>query len=207
MKCLAFNLLLIIGFVVISCSYQVNKMPAKTSPSATEENVNEWKLFSSTKGRFSILIPEIPVEDKIPVDSGDAQLEMYAFKLVTFAAFSVMYYDVPPSLESSPEEILSNMISGGVEQVKGRILEEKQITLNNFPGRFLRIEAGDGTTVKVKLYVVDQRVYQIMIQLPNTKGLSEDEKQSHERIADQFLESFKLVSETNIKKTRNNSVR
>ncbi len=207
MKCLALNLLFIICFGVMSCSNQRGDIPAKTSPSLTEKNVSEWKLLLFPEGRFTILTPETLVEDKVLFNSGDAQIEMHAFRLTTFAAFSVIYYDVPPSLQSSVEEILSNLISGGIEQVNGRKSEEKQIALNNFPGRYLTIEAGDGTIVKVKLYVVNQRVYQIMIQLPNSRSLSENEKKSHELIADQFLESFKLIPETNVEKTEDNSVK
>ena len=71
---------------------------------------------------------------------------MHVFSLSTFANYGIMYTDYPLLIED-PSRVKQLLYSGrdmGVKNVKGQILEEKEITVEGHPGRYVKVQAGNG---------------------------------------------------------------
>jgi hypothetical protein len=69
-----------------------------------------------------------------------------------------------------------------------------EISIDKHPGRLLRERLPDGKTLKAKMYLVGQRLYQIAVTMPRA-DTTPDGGKSYEKFADKFLDSFKLISE------------
>lgn len=99
--------------------------------------------------------------------------------------FAVMWSDYPASAMASttPEHVLDGARDGAVANVKGKLLAEKKITANGYPGREVRLASTDNSFVAIdRMYIVKNRLYQAMVVWPTT---SEDVPTTRK-----FLESF-----------------
>src|SRR5262249_33927006 len=127
----------------------------------------EWKEFTSKEGGFAVLLPGTPVEQrqlvKTPVGSVDVHLFVVDPEGAP-GAYVVGYSDFPEVAlnDGGAQKRLDNARDGAVAQVKGKLKSEKKIKLKGVPGRELHIEVNDKTAVRLRLYVVQNRLYQVM---------------------------------------------
>jgi hypothetical protein len=150
----------------------------------------EWKEFTSSEGGFSVSMPGAPQEETQTVPTAAGDIELHTFLVDQGASgYFVGYFDVPSELlaASDPGTLLNGGIQGAFGNIDGNIENQRDITLNGFPG----IEAsgtfsfeGETGTIKARAYLVNERVYQIYAAVQGTGGQSPD--------IDRFLDSFKL---------------
>jgi TonB family protein len=176
---------------------QSGKQTDGPPPPAAEYNQKAWKEFSSVGGRFSVLLPGVPSEEVRRIETALGPLDMHAVYLHSAADYAIFYADYPQSLEdpSKSKQALDGARDEGVRNVKGRVLEEKDITLEAHPGRYLRIEAANGLTIRSKLILVGSRLYNLAV-FTYDKEAPAAILTFHEEVAVKFLNSFGLLPET-----------
>ncbi len=107
----------------------------------------------------------------------------------------VMYADYPLSLEEP--NIVKSALDGGrdeaLKNVKGQLLEEKDITYQGHPGRYLKVKGGNGFIVRSNIIIVANRAYTLAHMTTDEESKSATQIRLHEETATKFLESFKLT--------------
>jgi hypothetical protein len=173
--------------------------PPPPPPPAAEYSPQSWKEFSSAQGRFAALFPGTPAEQTEAVDTASGKIDMHTVSLSSVAFYVVAYSDFPFNLEE-PETIKQNLDNGrdmGVKGVDGRLLEEKEITVEGHPGRYLKVQAGNGGIIRSKIIIVGNRNYTLVV-VTNDQGAPEATLRFHEEIASKFHDSFKLKAEQKV---------
>jgi hypothetical protein len=150
----------------------------------------EWKPFTPQDGSFTVLFPAAPTEHKKSIKVADGTVEAVLFEVLVPASdgkFLVGYSEFPEaSIKPGTEDKrLDNARDGAVAATKGTLMGQKILLLDGYPGRELDIKIDAKTKVKVRLYAVKNRLYQLVV-LGNDDlvGSKESEK---------FLASFKLL--------------
>jgi hypothetical protein len=159
---------------------------------AWSARADEWKEFSSAEGRFAVEFPGTPQQAKQPmptkVGTLDAKITMLALPDNVF--YGVFYLDYPKAAleHSTADDLLDGARDSAVKRVKGgRLDAEEKIALAGSPGRQLGIDAPGDLRLTVRMYLVKNRLYQVISSVARTK-----EKQADPR---RFLDSFRLSGE------------
>ncbi|MCA1592122.1 MAG: energy transducer TonB [Acidobacteria bacterium] len=164
-------------------------------PVAVEYSSKAWKEFSSAEGRFTVLLPGTPTPQVQTQDTAIGKLDVHTFTLTTSMQYGVMFVDYPRTMEDSgaAKQFLDGARDGGVKGVNGTLLEEKETSLDGHPGRIIKVRVGDGYVMRVKFYVVKNRLYQLGVTMWD-KDAPEAAARFHDETAARFLDSFKLTS-------------
>ena len=143
------------------------QFPQKPTASTREINSDIGKLI------LNLNIYEVPETEK---DDN----HLYLFNETAY----------PDSLVNSDktdvlDEFFKKAVAGAVKNVNGKLLSEKNIAINHYPGREVRIDFQDGQAViKMRVYLVKN----IMIMLE----VISDAKNESNPSSDKFLNSFEL---------------
>lgn len=104
-----------------------------------------------------------------------------------YAVMAMAYSDSPKMGEDSSfiSTLLRRSIDGGVQNVNGKIISEKNIMLGSYPGRDVKIAYGDGAAIiRMHAYVVKNMLYMIQV-------FAEPAKDNNKSMT-RFLGSFKV---------------
>lgn len=158
-----------------------------------EYDLNNWEEFISEEGRFSVLLPGVPKEVVREIDSPYGKSQGHYFNLQTFADFGFAYTQFPVTVEATDaaKKLLDRARDGLVAGLKGKLLEDKEISLDGHPGRFIRAELASGETYRHKVFVVGSRSYQAVF-ISMDKDATSAARNHHEAAAKKFLDSLKL---------------
>lgn len=121
----------------------------------------EWIKYTSTAGRYSVLLPAEPTIGSQEATSSDGvKFTQYKASVVSSdVAYMIGYFDYPADTTFT----LSKARDGMVEGVKGTLASERSISLGGFPGLELRVSAKDETgaeyDIRSRIYDIDHRVY------------------------------------------------
>jgi len=150
-----------------------------------------WKTYSSSHGGFSILMPGTPSEQRQGMDTALGRIyatdyRVHQKNVVYFAS----YGDYPPGFvnRSNVNTVLIGVRDGAIGGINGRLLTERFISLDGYPGleyvaEFTFRNPGDAT-VKSRIYLKNNRLFQISIfGLRNEVSVAQQNK---------YLNSFKL---------------
>jgi hypothetical protein len=131
-----------------------------------------WSTFTSTKGNFSILMPQTPQESQKTVDMGIlSKIGIFTFAVEDPSGeFIVAYADYPADIISkiNPYAILDAQASAAASymarEVKFKVTSTKNINWKNrFPGREIRLESVNGDVNALgRIYLVNARSYVIL---------------------------------------------
>jgi hypothetical protein len=156
----------------------------------------DWKLFKTNE--FHALYPHTPDYDSeiVKSDVGDLKLKMYMYdaskdSLDDNYVYGVISTEYPDSLINSAfkdklANLFRNSIDGAVTNVKGKLLSEKEITLDGYPGREIRINYPEGSAlIKMRLYLVRNKMFIL-------QTISDMKKEENPSVV-KFLDSFGLV--------------
>jgi len=152
------------------------------------------KEFKSEAGRFAVLT-SAPLREEsktLETEAGKTELHLFTGQLNDLALV-IGYSDYPP--EAAPpgyaEKMLDGARKGLVGNTKGRLVSETNISLSGYPGRELVIEVWNEdrppATFKGRLFMVKNRLYQVMVVAPRGKA--------GDQVIDDFLQSFKLLDQ------------
>lgn len=152
-----------------------------------------WTTFSSREGGFSVLLPSPPTEQRQTVNTVAGPIEAYFFvvdrqKQDRFV-YTVAYSDYPDAVveKRDPGAILDGARDGAVKNVRGRLLSELSLSLGGHPGREINIAVEGTHTIRARLYLVNNRLYQVSVLAPSEKLGSKN--------VGQFLDSFTLLTQ------------
>ena len=147
-------------------------------------NFNNWKTFTSPEGNFSALFPGTPEEKT----QSELFLKVHSFvcEVSKKTAFLVMYTDFPETMHVSPTDAFFDGAKNGALAKDGKLLQEKSMTIEGFPGREIQIDKNKGEAFIIDRYfLAANRMYQVMAVVPR-------DNQSSTNIT-HFLDSFSLL--------------
>jgi len=129
-----------------------------------------WKEVAIPAGRFKVWMPGAPKTSRqtIRTDIGNVASTRYTSTDAANVTYDVLFNDYPVAgvSKANPQKLLDSAKDGLLYHTKGRLMEDKHITLASFPGRDQIIIGGDGTHYRVRLAWVGNRLYQIMAVSP-----------------------------------------
>ncbi|MEB3268221.1 MAG: hypothetical protein VKJ09_06760 [Leptolyngbya sp.] len=150
------------------------------------------ETFTSDNGGFVVSTPIVLEEATQSVDTAVGPIDIYTYTAEDRnAAYVVAYSDYPAEIvaQNDPATMLNGSRDGAVGNVGGTLISEDEIELGGNPGRSLVIDAqtedGQAATVNARIYLVDNRLYQVLVVVP--KG--EEDKVDIQG----FLDSFTLT--------------
>jgi len=139
-------------------------------------------------GRFTVQMPGQPKEQKNSVKTaiGPIEFHMFIYERDPNSDYMVGYNDYPEGMmkKADSDKVLDGARDGAVKNVKGKLESEKKITLDGHPGREF-VATAEGLKVRDRFYLVNDRLYQIMLVGSNDFITGKD--------AEKFLNSFKLT--------------
>jgi hypothetical protein len=148
----------------------------------------EWKEFASKDGRFKVLMPGTPKQEQAETESdfGKGILHMNALQEGK-TMYGANYCDFPAEIKKVPlKKLFDASRDGAVANLEGKRAGEKDIKLGEYPGREILIDVAGGKRLfRARVYLVDQRLYQVVVFGTRQAATSKE--------ADRFLDSFKLV--------------
>ena len=158
------------------------------------ETLKDWYLFDATD--FSIEFPKKPNASNQNVSSAIGELKMDIFMYDASKdgdanfVYGLITSEYPDSLINSEKTAIlptffRNSVDGAVKNVQGKILSEKTIDINGFPGREVNIDYQNGVAIiKMRLYLVHNKMYVLQTITETSKVNNAD--------AIKFHDSFKL---------------
>jgi hypothetical protein len=149
-----------------------------------------WTEYSSSAGRFTVLMPSKPEEKTMeaPSDLVSGTMKMTTAVAITdTTVYAANFCDYPAEISKLPaKQVLDSAQKSAVSNMRGRLLGDEEITLKGHPGRAIRIESNDSQMLfRARIYLVGNRAYQIIAIGPKHVVVSRD--------AERFFDSFKLV--------------
>jgi len=162
----------------------------KPAPAAKEEKPG-WKKFTSREGGFSVLMPGTPVakREAVPTPLGPIATYFFSLEVQQGTNLTVSFAEVPQGLlglEGVDDLLLTMARDAAVKQVDGKLLKDEPVKLNQrIPGREFQIDVGLGSILRMRVFLVQNRVYQIVAAGPKDYATGKD--------ADKFLDSFTLM--------------
>jgi hypothetical protein len=191
------SLLLLVTVSVMGYGLAQSKPPSGDSggggAGTAEDNLNDWKEFISEEGHFSVLLPGVPKQLAREIDSPFGKSQGHYFNLFTFADFGFSYTQFPINVEipGAAEKLFDRVRGSVLAALGGRLLEEKEISLDGHPGRFIKAELAGGDIYRHKVFIVGSRSYQVVF-VSRDKGVPPAALNYHESAAKKFLDSLKL---------------
>jgi hypothetical protein len=147
-------------------SFQLDKPPAPSSSSSTSTaslSLKDWIEYRSEEGGFTVLLPakpEVKTQSTATV-AGTVSLTTALTEMKNYAA-GVSFNDIPSQAATDPEAVLSGGRKGAAQNLKGTVVSEKPIKLGPYPGTEFVVETPDNLIYTARIYVVNDRLYQIL---------------------------------------------
>ena len=158
---------------------------ATSSAASVQQPPAGWINYSSTAGRFSILMPAQPQVQEKPMDTPAGKLINYVFlALKGNAAYGISYVDYPSTI-TDPQAVLNSVRDGAISGVKGTLTSGKEITHKGYPGREFQASIQGGVYTS-RIYLVKSRLYQMVVAGPTAQA------QASAADVNRFLTSFDL---------------
>ena len=130
------------------------------------DKLKEFEEYYSADGRFSVLFPGEPKESLRSVRTPAGQLNLVVLTAGSKkSAFAVGYADYPRNVveNSDPEKFLDGSMDGAVRNVGGRLTGETTLDFHGHPAREIRVEAPKKTSMRSRLILIENRLYQVMV--------------------------------------------
>ena len=189
-----------IAIPLAAIGYPIVQASLARSPVLLAQSV--WKTFTSTEDNFSILMPGNPRPVRASINFGDSNQGNISLNIRGFVAsqydnrvqYTVRIMQFPPQIslrEVNPNQMLDQMQNREWRNTESRLLERRNLRLNNYPGREIKMAVlnrnNQNYVITIRTYIVRQRVYQVSVAVPPDleRGLS--------RSNAGFLNSFRLL--------------
>ncbi|HEU4387479.1 MAG TPA: hypothetical protein VFV34_06760 [Blastocatellia bacterium] len=146
----------------------------------------EWPRFKSTEENFTISMPREPQQERTtgrtPLGNGHHIYTLDDNGVSFTVSYSVL--DGAPTQSKDIKRTLDMARDLVAMVTNGKLLTDTDISIDNFPGRLVRIEK-DKRIWTVHAYLVKDRMYQLMTTEPKAK-------EPNASVA-KFFESFQLL--------------
>ncbi|MBN1207715.1 MAG: hypothetical protein JXB05_22815 [Myxococcaceae bacterium] len=202
---LKFRLLAAFSLIAVACASQqkgpteaggsstVEELPAEEGGPGAPEAVApppgpQLAEFGSAEDGFTARMPGTPqvVRNKVTIPAGDVTTAAWTTN-VDGVIYSLSTADYPEKIVAArpPEAFLNEGRDGLVNQLKGTLKSEENLTINDtYPGKAFVISSDNGE-VKARNYLVGPRLYTLLTLYNPSIGAP---------AADEFLKSLALIS-------------
>jgi len=166
----------------------VEEVPNETTtPPAEAKPQAELKKLTAPEG-FSVMMPGAPQaqHNEVGIPGGKVQTAAWNITDPSGVLYSISIADYPEKVVAAnpASAFLNEGKTGLVNQVKGTIKAEEDITLQGYPGKSFTV-ASDAGEVKARNFLVGPRLYTLLVLYNPSIGAPQ---------ADQFLSSLELVN-------------
>jgi TonB family protein len=167
---------------------------------SAEANADSWKRFVSPDGRFAVLFPGSPRISEQTISSPPWSYVINKTQLTSFAEYGVIYSDYPKAIvDRTPADVLLDQgAKAAVAEMNSQLLSINPVTVNGYPGRFLKERMSDGTIMQAKMVLVGQRLFQVAITTPKEEGADPPTVGFYNSTAKKFLDSFEIISKSSV---------
>ena len=149
---------------------------------------HEWQESTSSDGRYRVSFPGTPSKkvETVPTAIGTLTATFDAVELPT-GAYAVCWCDYPEEVLDGvdPQAILDGARDGAAQRVRGKVVQDTAVQIGAVPGKEIRIETQAGVSLRVRLCLVENRLYQAIVTGPKPFEASADTQT--------FLDSFELL--------------
>jgi hypothetical protein len=151
----------------------------------------KWEQISSPEGGFTVLMPTKPTQKKTTTEGELLSLEENRFTASLEegkVTYTISYTDFPDELSHLPPNvILDSITSRFTNDKKLKLINQQDISLGQASGKEFKFEAPGEILVKQRVYLVKQRLYQLVTEIPKAResALSSD--------VEKFMNSFQLL--------------
>jgi hypothetical protein len=168
-------LLPLIAATVLSSGYplvearQPKRPVTPAKPEAAEATKFQWKLFTASDGRFTVLMPGTPktVNQTQKTFMGEINLQLVIGQPPKQeVAYVVAYNDFPDSYGqmANSEEVLSNAQVMALKSTQSNLVSQRDIrSSNGHPGKEIEYVNPGGKVTKNRMYFAEGRLYQVMV--------------------------------------------
>lgn len=184
-------------FIPVFVMAQDKNVSAESITYVTSIGADGWLEIQSNEGKFRIVAPG---KMKAKVDSIDTEIGKMAYHTLYYNAeeegsdnlhYMLSYCDYPEyTVHSDSLELVKEFFDATIESaqssVRGELMYADDFHIENYPGRFWRIDYLNGQAViKTKALLVGRRYYALQTITRKSKSLN--------RSTDRYLESFRLL--------------
>ena len=142
-----------------------------------------------------MLMPGKPTVTEQEVPFGGGKLINHLYMVEADSSVYIASYAEFPMAVSEPAVIkamLDNARDKGVAAANGELRSEKEIKIDENPGREWLVSIPGGGIARARAFWVKQRLYQAFLLMP--QGKTPAEEASREAVMSKFLNSFALTS-------------
>lgn len=147
-----------------------------------------WKVYTYKNGGFAAAFPKMPTESTQRVKSatGELKVHLYVAEGSGEVSYVVSWTDLPAkeARKGTEQKRLDFAQGGAVSSSRGKLRSSTKRTIDGHPGRELIIDGPGESSVRVRLYVVGRRLFQVLAVGPGSAA---------SRQALHFLDSFRLI--------------
>jgi hypothetical protein len=134
---------------------------------AQEELPAGWKMVAPKEGRFTVAMPAEPMKKEKQVKTATEPLTvvMHIADGRNDSLFVVSYSDFREAdlKKGDVEKRLDQARDGAIASARGKQRSEEKIKLKGHPGREIAIEKDGEIVAKMRIYLVKNRLYQVMV--------------------------------------------
>jgi hypothetical protein len=178
---------LLLGFAVGCASSATDDAPAAGAQSHADSTPAAVvdTLFTAPDGSFQIAFPGVPTVTRTSANPRIAKVSgaMYLVDqgdrayMVVFSRFSKKRTDAKKELDAGRDNTIRSL--------NAKLIRENDIAVEGYPGRDLVLDMGDGSAQRVRYFVTDYDLYQIILGVPKDEALTDN--------AERYISSFHLL--------------
>jgi hypothetical protein len=161
----------------------------------------KWKEYAYEAANVKFRFPAEPeVKTSETKESfGTVTSHTYSRRSFLVLSLSVNVYPEAIDLEKAmpAKDLLDKMRDGGLDEVKRfnpRVIKEADVTIDGHPGRFMQVEGDNGTAVRIKFFVVKNRMYFGYAEVKKGQRHGVNHENDFEKVALGFLDSIRLAA-------------
>jgi hypothetical protein len=146
-----------------------------------------WKEFAWKEGRCSLQLPATPrpTKHRLQVIHGEGIYTIHYADSADPPRTKIEKAAEEKTREKEREQLLDKARDDLVASLKGKLLKERKLTLDKYPGRELEIEVRALGIYRVRMFQADRRFYQLLLVGPREVTSSRD--------AERFFTSFRIT--------------
>ncbi len=162
---------------------QIKRQVSIISPAMAQDSI--WKRFTSSRGRFSVVMPGTPKERK---ENGLSIFEVVRDEESVRYAVGFLDLPVAPGKNAKLQNEVYEGVRRGAETGKGDLISYRTIALKGYPGREMNFKLPDNVVARWRVYLVNKRAYFV-----NVTTTQDNQETGLATSIDVFLNSFRLL--------------
>lgn len=162
--------------------------------------MSDWEIFRFERGLFQIEMPELPAfsSQRLSTDLGELNMSIFMHEgeegvddnilyMISFTDYPTDKVNANKMDELALDEYYKGSVQTSVNNMNGKLLDEKTIDLFGHEGREIKVDYLDGQAImRMQILLVENRMYAIQTIALAANDNNDDQKR--------FFNSFELLS-------------